>query len=391
MLNNSSHLPTPSAEAIQHSARLTERIKADIQMQGGMIDFCRYMQMALYEPGLGYYSAGLKKFGKEGDFITAPEVSPLFSICLAKQCAQVLQQIENGCILEFGAGSGVMACEILGALEQMESLPKNYFILEVSADLRARQQQHIEQKIPHLKNKVIWLNELPKKFNGIVLANEVLDAMSVHKFRIDSAGIQEFFVTYENDAFHWITKKSENIKLIKAIEELKINSSTEYYDSEINLALSAWINSVSGFLQKGLLLIIDYGYPRHEYYHCDRYMGTLMCHYRHYAHADPLILTGLQDITAHVDFTAVAEAGFDSGMKIAGFATQATFLLSCGLLELRKVDALKDPTQQIAMSQEIQLLTAPQEMGELFKVIALSRGLDGDLIGFSMQNQRHRL
>lgn len=391
MLNNSSQLPIPSAEATQHSNRLIERIKAEIQAQGGMIDFSRYMQMALYDPGLGYYSAGLKKFGKEGDFVTAPEISPLFSRCLAKQCAQVLKQIDNGCILEFGAGSGAMAAEILSSLEQLKCLPKNYFILEVSADLRARQQQYIEQRIPHFKNKVIWLNELPKEFSGIVLANEVLDAMPVHKFRIDSSAIHEFFVTYKNDGFHWEIKPCENAQVIKAIGELNITPTTAYYDSEINLAVMAWLKSISEFLQKGLLLIIDYGFPRHEYYHLDRHMGTLMCHYRHYAHPDPLILTGLQDITAHVDFTAVAEAGFDSGMKIAGFASQATFLLSCGLLELKNVDALKEPSQQIALSQEIQLLTAPHEMGELFKVIALSRGLEGDLIGFSMQNQRHRL
>lgn len=380
MIHYSSALPAPDLLAIAHSEKLIASIQDEIDRQGA-ISFARYMELALYAPGLGYYSAGSHKFGKGGDFVTAPEISPLFSRCIARQCQQVLSVLKHGDILELGAGSGAMAVGILAELEQQHCLPEHYYILEPSADLKQRQQQLIQARLPHLYQRVIWLDTLESlKLRGIILANEVLDALPVHKFRITADGLQEFFITREQEKLVWqLGKPQQAVKI--AIEQLQITL-TENYESEINLLLPSWINSLQAILLQGLILLVDYGFPRHEYYHPDRDRGTLMCHYQHLAHDNPLIFPGLQDITAHVDFTAVAAAALAHDLIVAGYTAQAYFLLSCGITTM--LEQLPDDDKiKLSAIQQIKQLTSPHEMGELFKVMALTRNFAVPLIGFS--------
>ncbi len=391
MLQNPIQLPVPDNIALAHSNKLLQFIKQEIQQQNGAISFARFMELALYAPGLGYYSAGAQKLGGAGDFVTAPEISPLFARCIARQCEQVLATLKGGDILELGAGSGRMAADILLELEHLKALPAHYFILEVSADLRQRQQQLLQQLIPHLYTRIHWLSALPvKPLQGVIVANEVLDAMPVQHFRVENNVIAELGVAWENEQL--TLKKLADIDpvLLQAVARLRDESFKETlsYQSEINLLLPGWLQSLSDCLATGLLLLIDYGFPQAEYYHPDRCMGTLMCHYRHYAHTDPFWLPGLQDITAHVDFTAVAEAAHTAGLTVNGYATQAAFLLSCGLLTLAQTT---ERIEQLKLSQQAQKLTAPHEMGELFKVLALTREFEQPLLGFVLQNQRARL
>jgi len=401
--NNEEALPEPSDEAKQHSAKLVELIRAEIAAHDGSISFAQYMALALHAPGLGYYSAGSSKFGSSGDFVTAPEISPLFSQCMARQCQQIISQIDQAEILEVGAGSGVMACDILLELEHLNSLPKTYSILELSADLRQRQQQLFEQRIPHLLNRVQWLNQLPEKgFSGVVLANELLDAMPVHRFNVEKQGVSELHVKISNsgEGFEWCQIELSDQRLPARLDEicrlLPEESQQQGYVSEINLAAEDWLRSIAEIMQQGLLLIIDYGFPAHEFYHPQRDEGTLMCHYRHRAHDDALILVGLQDITAHVDFTALAEAGHDAGMSVSGYTNQAQFLLATGITEaMAGLNEEDDLQRQIEIAQQIKKLTLPHEMGELFKVLALSKNLDqklaSELLGFSLQDLRRKL
>lgn len=386
-------LPRPDAHALTHSETLVAKIHDEIARQGP-ICFARYMQLALYEPGLGYYSAGARKFGAGGDFITAPELSPLFSQCLAKQCQQILVELGGGDILEFGAGSGAMAADLLLALEALDCLPKYYFILEVSADLKQRQKMLLTQRAAHLLDRIVWLETLPTQtITGVILANEVMDAMPIHRFYWSNATIQEYYVTLDNDTLAWQLTTPCDDNLTTRVNQIQSYWADHeaHYSSEINLLLPAWIKSLSDILKKGLILLIDYGFPRHEFYHPDRNQGTLMCHYRHRAHDNPLFLPGLQDITAHVDFTAVAEAAVESGLAIAGFTTQAAFLFSCGLAEIAAISAYNSATQQWATANQIKQLTLPSEMGEFFKVIALTQSFATPLLGFTLQNMKHRL
>jgi SAM-dependent MidA family methyltransferase len=379
-------LPTPPPELQAHSGKLMQVIRQEIERNHGAISFQRYMELALYAPGLGYYSAGLKKFGAEGDFVTAPEISPLFSHCVAKQCEQVLKTLDQADILEFGAGSAIMAAELLTYLQQKNCLPDHYYIIEISADLRARQQDYLKSRLPQFYDRIVWLDQLPKNFRGVILANEVLDAMPIERFQLENQQINQYYVAWENNSFVWKIKPADEM-LAREITELAIQNYP--YISEINLLTAPWINSISECLSQGLILLIDYGFPQHEYYFPDRSMGTLMCHYRQYAHTDPLILTGLQDITAHVDFTAVAEAAVQSQLKVAGFTSQAAFLLSLGLLDLANNN--EDVRAKFNINQQIQKLTSPAEMGELFKVMALTKDLNLPLHGFALHDQRHRL
>lgn len=377
-------LPSPQADAKSHSDRLQQLICDEIKAQGPM-PFARYMQMALYQPGLGYYSAGARKLGAAGDFITAPELSSLFSRCVARQCAQVVAQA-GGSILELGAGSGVMALDILRELEATHQSPTQYFILEISADLRERQQQLFQEKSPHLLSRVKWLDTLPENFTGIILANEVIDAMPVHKFLIEDP-IKTLCVDIEEDQLVWKTISADS-NLIDAINNLDIMFE-KGYASEINVLVSAWIKSLSQCLTAGVILLIDYGFPRHEFYHPDRKQGTLMCHFQHHAHDNPLLYPGIQDITSHVDFTAIAEAADENNLSVAGFTNQAAFLISCGLTDMLEV--VQDDATRFEFSQQIKRLTMPSEMGELFKVMALTKGFDEALIGFDLMNQIERL
>lgn len=383
-------LPPPSAEVLEHSLRLQALIIEEIAEHGGHIGFDRFMELALYAPGLGYYSAGSHKFGEAGDFVTAPELSTLFSQCLASQCAEVLGSI-GGDILEFGAGSGVMAADILAELQRLDCLPEHYYILEVSADLRQRQQQMIEAKVPQLLERVSWLDALPEAgFCGVVLANEVLDAMPVHRFRIHEGEPHELHVVWDGKAFE-LQEGPADAALFGRVKQLQDEYALdEGYASEINLRAEEWVRSLAGFLKQGVALLIDYGFPRREFYHPQRSEGTLMCHYRHRAHDNALLWVGLQDITTHVDFTAVGEAALEAGLAVRGYTNQAAFLIANGLTELLS-QAEGDMKLQLTLSAQVKRLTMPGEMGELFKVMALSRGWEGGLKGFSLRDDRVNL
>ncbi len=382
-------LPNPTQTAVECSNQLREQIFSAIEKNGGSISFAQYMNLALYEPLLGYYRNASLKFGAQGDFITAPEISSLFSQCLAKQCQQVLNALPvSSQILEIGAGSGQMAADVLLALENENALPYRYLILELSADLQSRQHQKILSLCPHLLSRVQWLNALPEKFVGVILANEVVDAMPTHRFTVQGSTLLECRVVVQDKKLAFQNQVTDEPEILQLFHS---QNWSEGYTSEINLNLKPWITSLSQALQQGLILLIDYGFPRHEYYHPDRSMGTLMCHYQHYAHHDPFFCPGLQDITAHVDFTAIAEASVAQELDILGYTNQASFLLSCGLPELLANQASLDQPLRILQNRAIETLTSPAEMGELFKVITLGRQLDIILIGSQFYDRRHSL
>src|SRR3989338_6663266 len=383
-----STLPFPDSAAKELSAQLMSHIIAEIKARDGKISFAHFMELALYAPQLGYYRNALKKFGRDGDFVTAPEISPLFSYCLANQCAQVLHALNGGDIVEFGAGNCTMAADILKSLKDQNQLPGHYYILELSAFLKSQQFETIQKKIPECLDRVVWLNELPEKpINGIVLANEVLDAMPVHQF-IYQADIKECGVTVENNQLKSCVMEKSDPALLEAIKQYEINFN-HHYLSEINLYLPGWIKSVSAILARGVVIILDYGFPRSEYYHVDRSQGTLMCHYRHYAHSDVFFYPGLQDITAHIDFTAVATAAKKNEFQVGGFTHQAAFLMNSGLLSF--LNHAPDEKTRFIQHQQVLQLTLPSEMGELFKVMALTKKCDMALLGFQTMNQVMRL
>ncbi len=356
------------------------------------------MENCLYAPGLGYYSAGAEKIGESGDFITAPEISPLFSEALAAQIAQVLEECKKqqpANILEFGAGRGVMAVDILSRLQQMDCLPESYYILEVSADLKQTQQNTIKQLLPQLSSRVKWISTLPEHgFNGVMLANEVVDAMPVTVFKKEQGQFKSKDIVLNEGQWQWQINQKLDQKLQQWGEKLEQRlgySLPEGYESEVNQLQSPWLEALSDNLQKGMILLVDYGFPEKEYYHPQR-PGTLMCHYRHFSHSDPLVLLGLQDITAHVDFTALAETAFQQGLQVAGYTDQGTFLTNCGILERMELLGGIDDEKIARYSQQIKLLILPTEMGELFKVIAFTKNLDGvNLLGFIMGDRRSRL
>lgn len=378
--------PAPSAIELERHHGLIRLIRKEIDSAGGAIPFSRYMGLALYAPGIGYYSATQSKFGESGDFITAPELSPLFSRCLANQVAQIFSQLGDTDILEAGAGSGVLAVELLQSLETLGQLPRQYLILELSAGLRAWQKQTIERRIPHLAARVQWISELPARvFDGVILGNELLDAMPVTRFHVTDNGAMEQYVAWDGKNF-CTEQRPARESIAARVSALAL---PDGYASEIGLQSEAWIRSVGERLGRGAIFLLDYGFPRAEFYHPQRSQGTLMCHYRHRAHADPFILAGLQDITAHIDFTAIAEAGHDAGLDVLGYTSQAAFLIGCGLTELA-LEPLGE-REQLARSQAIAKLTAPHEMGELFKAIALGRGVQTPLRGFVVQDRRSRL
>ena len=387
-------LPEPSAAAKDRSQALCVQIEEQCNQSAGWIPYSEFMQMALYAPGLGYYSGDLRKFGAEGDFITAPEVSPLFAQCIARQVSDVLSGMSESRVLEFGAGSGVMAADMLLELEQIDALPEQYLILELSASLKQRQQKTIQNKAPHLLDRVVWLDALPEeKFNGVVVANEVLDAMPVECFRINEGAVEVLQVHCKNNV---LTSKykmaNETIEsAVRTIEERIEVSLPDGYCSEFNPAISAWLESISTMLEQGMVLLIDYGYAAAEYYHEERQMGTMMCHYQHRAHADPLWYPGLQDITTFVDFTDVAYSAVDAGFDVSGYTSQAIFLMGSGIDELHQRQVTDDVKNQVILSQQIKTLTMPSEMGERFKVMALTKNYDEPLRGFIMQDLRGRL
>jgi SAM-dependent MidA family methyltransferase len=353
------------------------------------LPFVAFMDLVLYAPKEGYYSSSLNKLGAQGDFVTAPELTPLFGKTLANQCQQIMEALESPVLFEFGAGTGALCVSLLTHLSRLQCLPEVYYILEVSADLRHRQSELIQQKIPQLASKVKWLTSWPEvPFNGVILANEVLDAMPVHRFLKTEQGIMESYVTLdEHKQLKEVFKPCQNQGLLEYINTF--NLEVIPYLSEVNLFIDNWIKNIYCMLNQGIVLLIDYGFPRHEYYHPDRNQGTLMCHHQHHAHPNPLLHPGEQDITAHVDFTHVAEAAQQAGFHVAGYTNQASFLLANGLLSL--IDSLGSELEQVKAKQAIKYLIQPNEMGELFKVIALNKNMDIQLTGFQLLDKRASL
>jgi SAM-dependent MidA family methyltransferase len=383
-------LPTPSADALAHSQKLKQKIGDEINKNNGAISFRRYMEMALYQQGLGYYVAGAKKIGKSGDFITAAEISPLFSQCLASQCQQILAHFKQGDILELGAGSGLMAVHILLELEKQASLPVHYYILDLSPELKQRQQETIEELAPHLLAHVSWLDKLPESFTGVILGNEVLDAMPVDVFTLHKKSCFEHQVIWQNgELIEQLNPAPADLK--QAVANLNLAEMESPYTSEINLNLAGWFEALADSLVQGVVLLIDYGYTASEYYHPDRNKGTLICHFQHHVNEAPLHYVGLQDITANVDFTAVANCADKAGFSVVGFTSQAAFLAGNKLETFFMRHLNKSPEKQYELAQQVRLLTLPSEMGERFKVIALGKQCVFDLDGFSVVDQHHRL
>jgi SAM-dependent MidA family methyltransferase len=385
-----SPLPAPDAAALAQSAQLVSLIADEITAAGGWIPFYRYMQLALYAPGLGYYSGGTRKFGEGGDFITAPELTPLFGQTLAVQVEEILRASAPE-LIEVGAGSGLLAADLLSELERRNCLPERYGILELSGELRVRQRETLVQRVPGLAARAHWLDTLPEAFSGVVIGNEVLDAMPLHVIAVRGGSIFERGVTLVSpETFTWADRPAHGA-VLAAAQRLALPADAGDYITEINLAAEAWIAEWGSRLRHGALLLIDYGYPRNEFYLPSRFLGTLMCHYQHRAHDDPFLWPGLADITGSVDFTAMAEAGFDAGLDVLGYANQGQFLLNCGLLEGLARRGPEGSVDYVRAAKAVQKLTLPQEMGELFKVLALGRGIDAPLLGFARGDRVHTL
>jgi len=391
-------LPPLSAEERRHSRAVAAHIHRELIAAGGWLSFERFMELALYAPGLGYYSAGSAKLGAGGDFVTAPEVSDLFGRCLARQCAAVLA-VAGGEILELGAGTGSLAAALLTELAALGTLPERYAILEVSADLAARQRARLAQLAQPLRERVTWLERLPERpLQGVMLANEVADALPCRRFAWHDGAVMELGVVLAELApgggEHTFREQGvpADVSFAAACREVLATSGApvaEGYTSEVCLRLTPWIASLSESLAQGLLLLCDYGLPRRHYYHPQRVQGTLRCHYKQRAHDDPYINIGVQDLTAWVDFTRVAAAAAAAGLTVSGFVTQAAFLLGLGLPAL--VAEAADDISRARLAGEARRLVMPEEMGEAFKVMALTRDLDVPLAGFALQDLRRLL
>lgn len=386
-----SSLPIPNADAQAHSQQLALLIQDSISQHGGWLSFADFMQMALYTPSLGYYSGGAKKFGVGGDFVTAPEISPLFAQAFANQVAQVLIETQ-GDVLELGAGSGKLAVDLLLSLQALNQLPSHYYILEVSAYLRQVQLETMQKSLPEaLFERVVWLDTLPVDFVGVMLGNEVLDAVPVHlvykPIPADSQLLYERGVSF-NGSFYW---QDQPLASGEIFDLANAHELPDDYLTEISPAAIGLVSSLGCSLKHGAIMMVDYGFSAREYYHPQRNLGTLMCHYQHYAHIDPLVYVGLQDITAHVDFTSVADAGEHNGLELMGFCSQAQFLMNCGILEIMSQVSPHDMARYAPLAAAAQKLLSPAEMGDLFKVIALGKGLNQALIGFSSGDKSHTL
>jgi SAM-dependent MidA family methyltransferase len=386
-------LPEPSDELKQLSAELSQRLREEISASGPM-PFGRYMERVLYEPGLGYYSAGLHKLGASGDFVTAPELGKLFAGCLARQVREVAGNLPGYDILEVGAGTGKLAVDLLRSLPPGH-LPERYCILETSADLRRVQRARVAAELPDHAARVIWLDAPPAAaWQGVLIANEVIDALPAERFRISAHGVEQMAVSWRDVRFDWaFLPASEELEAaVRAIEAELGRRFPVGYRSEIRPQLAAWLDALTGEMQSGLALFVDYGYPRAEYYLAERSDGTLMCHYRHRAHDDVFFWPGLQDITAWVEFTALAEAADACGLDVAGYSSQAMFLLGCGLDAVMSEQGAKLADGGIALNAEARQLTLPAMMGERFQVMGLGRNLGGQQpAGFSLQDLRYRL
>ncbi|MDQ8020220.1 MAG: SAM-dependent methyltransferase [Moraxellaceae bacterium] len=387
-------LPAPGADALAHSDALLAHTRTQIAAEGGWISFARYMELALYTPGLGYYSGGSQKFGAEGDFITAPGITPLFGQSLARQVAQVMAA-SSAEVIEVGAGTGVLAVDLLRALDELDALPTRYAILELSGELRARQRETLEREAPQFVDRVEWLDHLPEQFSGCVVANEVLDVMPVHLLVWRADGIHERGVVAPAEGGLAHADRPATGVVLAAAQALPVDVPEGDYEylSELCLASRAWVTEWAQRLQVGALLLIDYGYPQAEYYLPSRSTGTLQCYYRHRTHTALLHWPGLNDITAFVDFTATADAAFAAGLQVLGYTSQASFLQNCGLLELllQRGEGRRESPDYIRAARAAQRLIAPHEMGELFKVLAVGRGMPQPLLGFVRGDRLHVL
>jgi len=383
-------LPEPDADARAHSTRVADAIRAAIAGVGGCVPFARYMDLALYAPGLGYYASGAKKLGAAGDFVTAPEMTPLFATALATQVAAILAESERREIVELGGGSGQLAADLLKALAARDALPSRYAMLEVSPDLAERQRATLARDAAAHLDRVVWIEALPGAIDGVLIANEVLDAVPAHLIARRNGKYVERGVTWDDArrSFGW-TERPADARLA-ALAAARFPQGGDYL-SEINSAAEALVEDVGRRLVAGAALFIDYGFPAAEYYHPQRSEGTLMCHYRHRAHDDPFVWPGLTDITAHVDFTAMAEAGERAALHVAGFAAQAPFLLGCGILEALAATGEPESLAYIRAVASVQKLLAPSEMGELIKVLALAKSEAIAWPGFALADRRHRL
>lgn len=371
-------LPAVDADSAAHSARVAQHIADKIRASDGCISFAAFMHEALYAPGLGYYSAGARKFGPAGDFTTAPEVSSLFGNVLARQCAAVFEQLAgDSSILEFGAGSGKLAADVLRRLADLDALPDEYLILEVSADLQERQAIFLQEAVPEHMDRVRWLQQLPDRFVGAVIANEVLDALPVERFVRRDDHVAQLSVANADDGFVFVEQPApEQLSAaVLAIEADLGKQLPDGYTSEVCLPAAAWVRDIANCLESGIAFLFDYGVSRHDYYSPDRDDGWLRCHFRHHAHSNPLILPGIQDITAWVDFSSVASAAAAAGLAIEGFVAQAHFLMNGGLADELGQFAELPPAAQLQLSAQVKLLTLPGEMGENFKCLGVSRGL----------------
>ncbi|QNP41801.1 class I SAM-dependent methyltransferase [Lysobacter solisilvae (ex Woo and Kim 2020)] len=377
-----STLPTPDADALAHSERLAALIRHEIAGNDGAIPFSRFMELALYAPGLGYYSAGAHKFGEAGDFVTAPEIGPIFAACVAESLAPVLQQIGAGALFfELGGGSGAFAEVALKRLLELDALPDRYLILEPSADLRERQRERLQQHLPPtLFELVEWLNgPLPDEWDGVLFANEVIDALPTPRFAIRDGEVYEEHVVVEGDRFARTLRPADAFlgNAVRHLERSLGHPFAEGYRSEVLPQLPYWIQAVSGGMRRGAMLFVDYGYPRGEYYQAERDDGTLRAYYRHRMHDDPLLWPGLQDLTASVDFTALAEAGVAAGFDFAGYCTQASFLLGNGLAGvLERIERMHDANEQQRRRAEVKKLTLPSEMGERFQAMGFAKDVE---------------
>lgn len=363
---------------------LIEIIKKEIFVNG-YISFAQFMQLALYDAKYGYYHSSHPKLGKQGDFVTAPEISPLFAQCIARQIIQIEQSLNEKMFLEIGAGSGIFAKDLLLTLEKLEYLPQNYFIFEISPALKEAQKKLLLDHASHLLDRIIWLDKLPAEFKGIIFANEVMDALPVHCFKVEADGIKERCVTWENDGFTWVTQQTHlhQLDALQKTFDLPVG-----YESEINLSIPRWMTDLGKILKKGVVLLADYGYGRQEFYHPDRTEGTLMCFSQHSKHTDPFIQVGLQDITAHVDFTSVIESAVTCGFTLGGYTTQAAFLLGCGLLTNATASSEIEKYQQ---NQAIKMLTLPSQLGEIIKFMALIKDFNCPLMGFELNSRARDL
>ena len=381
----------PDAEARAFSARLVEHIAAQVRQFGGFLPFDVFMDAALYTPGLGYYSNGLMPFGEQGDFVTAPESGDLFARCLARCFAPVLKQLGQASVLELGAGSGILAADLLCALQVLDALPERYVILERSQAMRAMQQSRISQLPEALQSRVEWCDELPCDWDGIIFGNEVADALPAKRFYYSEGKVRESGVGLSGDDLQLLDIEADAGNAERITELARQYGWEGDYRTEYCPALPDWVKSLAGSLGQGMLLLIDYGYGRAEYYHPQRSMGTLLCHYRHQAHDNVLWHPGLQDITTFVDFTSVAEAAVDSGLTFAGYTSQARFLVNAGIDRVMAEADPNDLPNFLKMTSDAKRLMLPGEMGDRFKVIGFTRNLDQQISEFDSQDLRSRL